>query len=152
MFSRRIATVLPDELRPWSEPAPDPRPAGLVSGSVRHDLQETMTGRVGVLRSADGLVEAAAMLGKLVGQPAEQIDQDSWETTNLLTISGALAAAATLREETRGSHWRDDFPERDDAHWAGHFDATMAEGTTTVSFRPAPATDPAANAGERGES
>ena len=81
-----------------------------------------MTSRVGVLRSADGLAEATGLLDKLAGHAAEQVDQDSWETTNLLTISAALADAAALREETRGSHWRDDFPERDDARWAGHFD------------------------------
>jgi L-aspartate oxidase len=141
VFSRRIAAVLPAELRSWSDPVADRRTAGLVSGDVRRDLQETMTSRVGVLRSAEGLDEATALLDKLGGTAAELVDQDSWETTNLLTISAALADAAALREETRGSHWRDDFPERDDEHWAGHFDVTMTDGTTTVTFHPAPATD-----------
>jgi L-aspartate oxidase len=141
VFSRRIAAVLPDELRPWSDPATDGRTAGLVSGAVRRDLQETMTSRVGVLRSAEGLAEATALVDKLAGNAAEQVDQSSWETTNLLTISAALADAAALREETRGSHWRDDFPERDDEQWAGHFDVAMTDGVTTVTFRPAPATD-----------
>jgi L-aspartate oxidase len=141
VFSRRIAQVLPDELRPWTDPVDDGRADGLVTGDVRQELQETMTSRVGVLRSADGLAEATGLLDKLAGRPAEQVDQDSWETTNLLTISTALADAAALREETRGSHWRDDFPERDDARWAGHFDVTMADGATTVEFRPSPPTD-----------
>ena len=141
VFSRRIATVLPGELRPWSEPAVDDRPEGLVAGSVRRELQEVMTSRSGVLRSADGLAEAAAMLDKLAGATSDLVDQDAWETTNLLTVSAALAAAAALREETRGSHWREDFPERDDAHWAGHFDAVMSDGETTLTFAPAPATD-----------
>jgi L-aspartate oxidase len=141
VFSRRIAAVLPHELRPWSDPVPDRRTAGLVSGDARRELQETMTSRVGVLRSADGLGEATVLLDKLTGDVAEQVDQASWETTNLLTISASLADAAALREETRGSHWRDDFPERDDAHWSGHFDVTMSDGTTTVTFHPAPATD-----------
>jgi len=141
VFSRRIAAVLPGELRPWSDPVTDERTAGLVTGAARRDLQETMTSRVGVLRSADGLGEATALLDKLSGNAAEQVDQDSWETTNLLTISAALADAAALREETRGSHWRDDFPERDDDRWAGHFDVSMTDGVTTVTFHPAAATD-----------
>ncbi len=141
VFSRRIAAVLPDELPPWSDPVEDERTAGLVAGAVRRDLQETMTSRVGVLRSADGLGEASALLDKLAGNSAEQVDQDSWETTNLLTISAALADAAALREETRGSHWRDDFPERDDERWAGHFDVSMTDGVTTVTFHAAAATD-----------
>ncbi len=141
VFSRRIAKVLPDELGPWLDPVPDTRTAGLVSGAARRELQETMTSRVGVLRSAEGLAEAAARLDKLSGHGADEVDQDSWETTNLLTISAALADAAALREETRGSHWREDFPERDDAQWAGHFDAVMADGATTVAFRPSPPSD-----------
>ncbi len=141
VFSRRIATVLPAELRPWSAPVADTRTAGLVPGTVRPELQEVMTSRVGVLRTADGLAEAALMLDKLAGAAAEEVGQESWEATNLLTISAALTDAAALREETRGSHWREDFPDRDDDRWAGHLDAVMADGETTLRFRPAPATD-----------
>jgi L-aspartate oxidase len=141
VFSRRIATVLPAELRGWSEPASDERTPGLVPGVLRRELQELMTSRVGVLRTAAGLEEAGAMLDKLAGVRAEAIDLESWETTNLLTISTALSDAATLREETRGSHWREDFPDRDDARWAGHFDAGMRDGETTLHFAPALPTD-----------
>jgi L-aspartate oxidase len=141
VFSRRIATVLPGELRPWADPAPDRRPEGLVPGGVRRELQEVMTSKAGVLRTASGLADATALLDKLAGTPAEVVDLESWETTNLLTISAALAAAAMLREETRGSHWREDFPERDDARWAGHFDAVMVDGSSVLTFRPEPASD-----------
>ncbi len=141
VFSRRIATVLPDELRPWADPVEDARAPGLVAGPVRADLQEAMSSRVGVLRSAAGLQEAATMLDKLGGVSADAVDLTSWETTNLLTVAGALADAALLREETRGSHWREDFPDRDDVRWAGHFDVTMRDGVTSCEFVPAPATD-----------
>ncbi len=141
VFSRRIAAVLPGELRPWAEPAADDRTPGLVSGTVRAELQDVMTSRVGVLRSADGLVEAAAMLDKLAATQTDAVDVESWETTNLLTISAALADAAALRQETRGSHWREDFPSRDDERFAGHFDATMDDGVSALTFAPAPASD-----------
>ncbi len=141
VFSRRIADVLPTELRPRSRPSPDPCTPELVSGSARRELQEAMTSWVGVLRSAAGLAEVAILLDKLAGNTTELVDQESWETTNLLTVSTALAAAAALREETRGSHWREDFPDRDDTRWAGHFDSVLVEGTARVSFRPATPTD-----------
>lgn len=141
VFSRRIALALPGELRPWSTPADDVRTAGLVSGDVRDDLQQVMTAHVGVLRNAAGLEEATVVLDKLGTHEAETVDLAAWETTNLLTISEALTAAATKREETRGSHWRDDFPERDDATWAGHFDTVMADGVAEVAFVPSPASD-----------
>jgi L-aspartate oxidase len=141
VFSRRIAQVLPGELRPWSEPAVDRRTEGLVSGEVREELQDVMTSRVGVLRGATGLAEASAVLDKLGGQVTTVIDLAAWETTNLLMISAALTEAAALREETRGSHWRDDFPERDDATWAGHVDTVMTDGVAEVTFHPAPPSD-----------
>jgi L-aspartate oxidase len=141
VFSRRIAAVLPGELRQWSAPVADGRTEGLVVGQIRTELQEVMTSRAGVLRSAEGLAEAAELLDKLGATQASAVDLESWETTNLLTISGALTDAAALREETRGSHWRDDFPDRNDAEFAGHFDTVMADGVTTTVFRPAPATD-----------
>ncbi|MCR1783567.1 L-aspartate oxidase [Nocardioides carbamazepini] len=141
VFSRRIAEVLPGELLPWREPSADGRTPGIVAGDIRRELQETMSSRVGVLRSAPGLAEAGVVLDKLAGHAAETVDQASWEATNLLTISAALSDAAALRQETRGSHWREDFPERDDVHWAGHFDVTMEDGLTRVAFAPAPATD-----------
>lgn len=125
VFSRRIADVLPGELREWSEPAPEERPEGLVPGEVRRELQQGMTSQVGVLRNADGLDTATRLLGDLAGRTSDHVDQDAWESTNLLTLSLALTAAALGRQETRGSHWREDFPERDDARWSGHFDVTL---------------------------
>ena len=145
VFSRRIAQVLPAELRPYADPAPDHRRAGIVSGEVRAAMQATMTERVGVLRSADGLDLALKSLEDLAAQGQEDRagveGTAAWETTNLVSISAALTAAAALREETRGSHWREDFPERDDAGFAGHFDVVLVDGVPQVSFRPRPATD-----------
>src|SRR5690242_6932680 len=114
VFSRRIATVLPEELRDWPTPAADERKSGLVAGAAREPLQEVMTAVVGVLRSSSGLAEALRRLDELAQDTATEPQPAAWETTNLVTISRALTAAAQLREETRGSHWRDDFPERDD--------------------------------------
>ena len=147
VFSRRIATVLPGELRPWADPAPDRRTAGLVAAGVRRSVQEVMTSRVGVLRTAAGLDEATAQLDALASTPSDTVDVAAWETTNLLTISAALADAATRREETRGSHWREDHPERDDADWAGHLDVVMRDGVGSVEFHPEPASDALVAAG-----
>ncbi|GAA2131495.1 L-aspartate oxidase [Nocardioides bigeumensis] len=141
VFSRRIAEVLPGELRPWAEPAQDSRKTGLVAGGVRRRLQAVMTEEAGVLRSAEGLTHALDAIQSFVGDAESAVDQDAWETTNLVTLSLALADAARLREETRGSHWREDHPDRDDARWAGHLDTVLVDGVTATTFRPAPPTD-----------
>jgi L-aspartate oxidase len=144
VFSRRIAQVLPGELRPLQEPAGHGGrggAAGLVPGTALGQVQEIMTTRVGVLRSSAGVSEALELLGRLAATPAEAIDPAAWEATNVLSVSLALAEAALRREETRGSHWREDFPVRDDVRWAGHFDTVMTDGVTALTFESAPATD-----------
>ncbi len=145
VFSRRIAAVLGEELRAWSEPAPDRRTPGAVDGAVRGPLQETMTARAGVLRSAAGLLDAGLRLAGLAGRDASEVAVEAWEATNLLTVSTALTRAALAREETRGSHWREDHPGRDDAGFAGHVDVRLDEdGATVLAFVASPPTDPRA--------
>ena len=141
VFSRRIAETLPGELRPWSDAMVDPRVPGLVADSAMRKVQKQMTKRVGVLRVAEGLAHAEVKLRGLQTRVATDVGPEEWEATNLLTISTALTAAATLREETRGSHWREDFPGRDDARWSGHFDVTLVDGAVAVEFEHAAATD-----------
>ncbi|MGK2874214.1 MAG: L-aspartate oxidase [Nocardioides sp.] len=140
VFSRRIAEVLPQELREPGEPVPATGTAMLVDGSRLGDLQEIMSSRVGVLRNRDGLGQALALLPDLVS-PDATVNPGSWEVTNLLTVATALTAAALGREETRGSHWREDFGLRNDADWSGHFDAVSRGAVTRVRFSPAAPTD-----------
>ena len=140
VFSRRIAEVLPDELRPWSDPVADDRPAHVVPDSVRAELQAVMTEYAGVLRTEDGLRQAATELPQLAAQRGEP-GVEAWENTNLVTIACALAEAALHRQETRGSHWREDFPDRDDEQWSGHFDSRLVRGGIAILFQPSTATD-----------
>jgi len=128
VFSRRIATRLLAGLPPRCEPVTDRRREGLVPATLRPDLQQLMTERAGVLRSRAGLREAGEALDLLARKPTNDPATPAWETTNLLTVSRALAVAALAREETRGSHWREDRPARDDAHWRRHLDLTLVDG------------------------
>lgn len=112
-----------------------------VQGANRRALQEAMTSRAGVLRSAEGLRAGPARLIELSDIPAAEVDQDAWEATNLPTIATLLAGAALRRDETRGSHWRDDFPVRDDEHQSGHHDWWVADGQPQAAFRHASPTD-----------
>ena len=50
-------------------------------------------------------------------------------------VASMLTAIARLREETRGSHWRDDFSDRDDEHRQVHLDMTLrSDGTLRVEM------------------
>jgi len=105
-----------------------------------------MTLYSGVLRSAESLAATVDSLPKLAQVSGPAVTA-SWEASNLITVSLALTEAARMREETRGSHWREDFPERDDARFAGHVDVVMGDaGRPRLTFQPAPSTDPSTEA------
>jgi L-aspartate oxidase len=113
-----------------------------------------MSHGAGVLRSAESLAAAAASLEAVYadalhdqegsGKAAEP-GVESWETSNLLCVARVLTAAALEREETRGCHWREDRPERDDAEWRRHLVVRLEPGRRLVVGRTGstafPATD-----------
>lgn len=136
VFSRRIAARLAEGLPARQQPAEDLRPEGLVPGEERGTIQAVMTERAGVLRSQAGLEGGIAALDTVAGEAGDQAGVPAWETTNLLTVSRALVEAALLREETRGSHWREDHPDRDDADWAVHIDVTLVGGVPRLATIP----------------
>ncbi|MFD9632158.1 L-aspartate oxidase [Streptomyces violascens] len=104
------------DAEPHGEPVP------LLDPAARIQIQRIMTEGAGVLRSADSLAEAAGRLEAIRADEhkAAVPGVEAWETTNLLLVSRVLVAAAAAREETRGCHWREDRPDRDDASWQRH--------------------------------
>ncbi|RAY15345.1 L-aspartate oxidase [Actinomadura craniellae] len=131
VFAERIAAALADPVAP-GEPVATAAPAGLLDPSVRAQVQQIMTEHASVLRGADGLAEAARRLAGLGGHRSAEPCVAAWEATNLHTAATAIVAAARRREETRGSHWREDFPDRDDARWQGRLTGRLgAAGITT---------------------
>ena len=125
VFGRRIAADLQSGLAVQREPALEARPTHLYEAGVRAGVQRAMTLGAGVLRSAATLETCAKELAALRTQETADAHTETWEATNLLTVATALVAAASAREETRGSHWREDFPDRDDAAWRSHVDLTF---------------------------
>ncbi|MBB5870756.1 L-aspartate oxidase [Allocatelliglobosispora scoriae] len=137
VFSRRIAADITRDLPPQADPAPlkdqllkscDDLEGVAAVADGRAAVQRAMTRGAGVLRSGKTLAETQEVLD---GIAVTGRGNAEWELLNLLTVAAALVAAATLREETRGCHWREDFPEASDA-WRGHLLAgleTDGEGT-----------------------
>lgn len=142
VFSRRIVERLAEGLPELQAPATDERSDGLIDPALMAELEQVMTEKVGVLRNAAGLGEAEVELKQLAGRAGSEAGVaagvEAWQVTNLVTISAALQKAAQLREETRGSHWREDFPERDDVRWFGHVDTVMEHGELVSTYHPNP--------------
>jgi len=136
VFARRIAEDLAGVAdRPIGEPGPSDSPSGTVAAGIREPLQRAMTAGAGVLRGAGSLAATAAALDEL-GSTVDKAGTASWEATNLLTVATALVAAATVREETRGCHWREDHP-LPDGGWLGHLLAAIGpDGTVAETWEP----------------
>ncbi|WP_019875032.1 L-aspartate oxidase [Sporichthya polymorpha] len=137
VFAERIAEDLERTFRTGRparrEPIKDRREPGVIAGSVRREIQQLMSAGAGVLRNDRGLRETESALIFLGRSHPGEPCVESWETTNLLTVARFLVAAAAERAETRGSHWREDYPDRDDAEWLGHLDCRLTdEGVSMV--------------------
>ncbi|MEO6205651.1 MAG: L-aspartate oxidase [Mycobacteriales bacterium] len=128
VFAWRIGEDLARSLPPQGIPEPEVGEPVLLDPSVRGELAQAMTDGAGVLRSAESLAATTKTLDALAGRTSTAPQPDAWQATDLHTVATALAAAAALREETRGSHWREDFPSSSDA-WLGHLVTTA--GSTT---------------------
>ena len=89
----------------WSGAASDP-------AQVRTKLQNAMTRGAGVFRDTDSLAATGATLDELMAQVPESDSDPSWaEIRNLVTLGRAVVAAAASRQESRGAHTREDFPD-----------------------------------------
>jgi L-aspartate oxidase len=86
--------------------------------AVRDALQRTMTRDAGVLRTAESLSHArGAVQAASVRMDAAGVDGSYAEVRNLATVALAMTQAALAREESRGAHTREDFPDLDEEHF-----------------------------------
>ncbi|MFC0007972.1 L-aspartate oxidase [Micromonospora siamensis] len=134
VFSRRIAddiaAGLPEQAKPAETGAWVGGAGWVVPAAGTAALQRAMTRGAGVLRSAETLAATAATLTG-VGAARGTSRTADWEATNLITVASALVAAAYARRETRGCHWREDFPAADE-RWLGHLvEGVGAQGRMT---------------------
>jgi L-aspartate oxidase len=110
-------------------------PQSALSTAVRKRVKRVMWERVGILRDRESLQRA-------VGE-FEQIERSNLGTwsRNFVTLALLVARAALWREESRGGHYRSDFPEQRE-EWRVHSVQRNGESITsaeTIDFRPGPA-------------
>jgi L-aspartate oxidase len=89
------------------------------SAMDRDAVRDLMWRHAGLFRSREGLTEAVEALER-APTSASPATAEGWREHNLLTVARLIARAALRREESRGGHYREDFPTRDDAHWKVH--------------------------------
>ena len=116
-------------------------------GSVRSELAATMHEKVGVYRDGGGLREALDKVNELrarCGRVAVASTEGAYnpslsslvELGNMLDVARVIVTSALAREESRGAHYRTDFPERDDNNWLQHSIASYGAEEPVMSHKP----------------
>ena len=94
-------------------------------GEIKNALRRVMTTNVSVFRTAESLNEALSTIHELhnraqgIGLSGKYMKMNQelvqrWELDNLLSVAMVISEAALARKESRGAHFRDDFPDRED--------------------------------------
>jgi succinate dehydrogenase / fumarate reductase flavoprotein subunit len=124
------------------------RPEGANAADIRTELQEQMFDLAFVVRSEQSLTKMQEILQGLHDRFERVYVQDTGKRYNtelmevvelgyLLDCADALVAAALARDESRGGHYREDHPLRDDANWLKHSLATRRDdGTVALETKP----------------
>jgi succinate dehydrogenase / fumarate reductase flavoprotein subunit len=149
VFGRRAGRHMADYLRQGPAPSVPSDPAGPArahleglrrrrkgpsAGDLRDRMRATMMDQVGIFRRGSEMAKAVAEITELeqamdevgVADPAHAYNTELLETLelkNLLDLALVTAASAHARQESRGGHAREDFPQRDDENFMKH---TMA--------------------------
>jgi L-aspartate oxidase len=132
--ARAGRTMLADRLAAVPLPEPDPDGSGSVASGaelerVVGELRAMMALRAGILRDEAGLREGIAVQERCEAQIEAQCEvlahgvapsRQLAEARSLCLMAGAILRSALARKESRGAHFRVDFPKRDDAGFGGH--------------------------------
>ncbi|MGB7218997.1 MAG: L-aspartate oxidase [Vicinamibacterales bacterium] len=110
------AAQLKPDRRSYQPPTTSRPPATSHQPLATPDVRDLMWRAAGLFRTRADLERAVAALDAA----STPHDPDGWRRFHLIAVARLIARAALRREESRGGHFRADFPERDDIHWKVH--------------------------------
>ncbi|MBZ7939386.1 fumarate reductase flavoprotein subunit [Campylobacter sp. W0014] len=109
---------------------------------IKNRMKEIMWDKVAIFRNGEGLKEAVDELEKLykdsldVKVHCKELDcanpelEEAYRVPRMLKIALCVAYGALLRTESRGAHYREDYPKRDDLNWMKRTNTYWVEGET----------------------
>lgn len=163
VFGRRAGEAMVEDLKalPWTD-LPNHPEEGFLSKvdslkkkqkgekpwSLRAPLQQIMTEQCSIFRREEDLSKALAGIGDLKERYKDiAIDDrglrfntdllEAVELEHLLGLSEALVLSAMARQESRGAHFREDYPERNDQEWLKHTLIQKTEDGHRIFYKPA---------------
>ncbi len=112
---------------------------------IRIALGAMMDDCAGPFRDAKMLAKGGRILSKLAGETVMVAEHSgvfnaeleaAYELSYMLDIAGCILASAATRKESRGAHYRNDFPKRDDGGWLKHILCTRGGSGPRLGYRP----------------
>jgi L-aspartate oxidase len=129
--SKDAADVVAGEVVTQHEPVERPGPTSLVPATMLPQIQGVAHAGAGPVRSEAGLVSALEGLARIRARFRTDVagtvlpQTAEWETSNVLAAASVLANVALAREESRGGHVREDFPDTNDIEWQVRLAASL---------------------------
>jgi L-aspartate oxidase len=127
VFGARAGRKMRDELKAPAQRAASIPPAAYSNGPVSapvdasiSELQELMWKNAGIVRTGSGLKEAIKRLGEIGEKVSRPNSRREFEGCNLQIVATLVARSALAREESRGAHYRTDYPDHNDAKFKKH--------------------------------
>lgn len=125
VFGARAGKKMRDELRPHRKVANVHRaasngPVETLKEEIIQEIQELMWRDVGIVRTGAGLKRAIEELEKIRARVAHPKTRRAYEAQNLWLAGTLVARSALAREESRGAHYRIDFPDHNDGKFLKH--------------------------------
>ena len=125
----------------------NPKNGGDMFGQIRLDMGRAMNDHLAVYRNRSGMEAALDSIRQLRERYRSVYVQDkgkTWNTNLVFTLelgfmldsAEAIALSAIEREESRGAHTREDFPERDDENWLKHILVRQTEDGPALEYQP----------------
>lgn len=120
---------------------------GVHFGEILNKLRNVMWDKVGIFRDEDGLKDAISQIKQLRDMTRNMYVTDKSKTynteffnalelRNMLDLALVIAQTAENRKESRGAHYRTDYPERDDQNWLKHTIAYLKGNTVEITYKP----------------
>ncbi|MFP3225658.1 MAG: succinate dehydrogenase flavoprotein subunit [Sulfolobaceae archaeon] len=163
VFGRETGRAVVEFLKSYTEPSSDidaeaekaensayevvKKESGVHFGEVLERLRDIMWDYVGVFRDENGLKTAISEIFKLREEAKNTYVLDkskvyntefynALELKNMLDLALVIATTAIIRKESRGAHYRLDYPKRDDTNWLKHTLAYLKGNTVEITYKP----------------
>jgi succinate dehydrogenase/fumarate reductase flavoprotein subunit len=141
-WDKKAETLIRERLRVFQGKSRSPA-RGLSPRAMKKMIGEILWKKSGILRDGEGLEDAIESLQRIQVENLPEIKAETpkevlekMEVENAILVGEMITRSALMREESRGAHFRKDFPQTDDQNWKGSIFLKKSPEGLKLEFRP----------------